>query len=199
MKLLNAIGLTAVYTAVLFATYLVHVWYLPVNVVFYAALTDALLATLIVVVIMAFLGRRIPLGGFEKGLLVTVWMLCGYAFAISVPTVLDRSLSFYILEKLDQRGGGIRQDNFAQVFTDEYISEFRLVDMRLTEQLESGTVVIENGCVKLTDFGRRLASVSRYFRRHLLPKKRLLAGEYSDALVDPFEGSSREPAGYECD
>ena len=198
MKWLLAIGLTIVFAGVLGAIYLIHVWYLTVDVVFYAALIDGLLATLIVAVITVILGRQLPFDGFEKVLLVTVWLLCGYAFAITVPTVLDRSLSFYILEKLEQRGGGIQRQSFADVFADEYMVEFRLVDVRLTEQLASGTIVIENGCVKLTDFGRRLASFSRYFRQNLLPKKRLLAGEYTDALVDPFRDSRRDSVGYEC-
>ena len=49
--------------------------------------------------------------------MLLVWLLLGYILAISVPTVLDRSLSFYILEKLQQRGGGIQQSRFNEVFT----------------------------------------------------------------------------------
>ncbi|WP_216074005.1 hypothetical protein, partial [Acinetobacter baumannii] len=71
--------------------------------------------------------------------LAAIWLLGGYVFAISVPTVIDRSLSFYILEKLQQRGGGIREDAFRQVFTEEYVREHHLVEVRLTEQLQSGT------------------------------------------------------------
>jgi hypothetical protein len=76
---------------------------------------------------------------FERAQLLVIMLLAGYALAISVPTVIDRSLSFYILEKLQQRGGGIRYAAFEQVFTQEYLKEHRLVDVRLTEQLESGT------------------------------------------------------------
>jgi hypothetical protein len=109
-----------------------------------------------------------------------------------VPTVIDRSLSFYILEKLQQRGGGILQSRFAEVFTQEYLKEDRLVDVRLTEQLQSGTIRIENGCVQLTPKGDNLASFSRYFRAHLLPKQRLLLGTYSDDLTDPFRHSTMQ-------
>ena len=84
------------------------------------------------------------------------------------------------------------------VFKDEYMPEFRLVDVRLTEQLQSGTIAIENGCVKLTPRGERLATLSRFIRTTLLPKHRLLAGVYTDALVDPFRASKKGPIGYEC-
>jgi hypothetical protein len=33
------------------------------------------------------------------------------------------------------------------------MKEARLVDIRLTEQLDSGTIVIKSGCVRLTDHG----------------------------------------------
>jgi hypothetical protein len=72
-----------------------------------------------------------------------------------------------------------------------------LVDVRLTEQLQSGTIVIRDGCVLLTDKGRDLAHVSRFFRNNLLPKHRLLMGKYSDALTDPFRHST-EDVRYRC-
>ena len=129
------------------------------------------------------------LGNFEKSLLIVIWLLAGYGLAISVPTVIDRSLSFYILEKLQQRDGGIKESSFEDVFTKEYVNEYRLVDVRLTEQLQSGTIVIENGCVKLTEKGYFLANFSRFFRHHLLPEKRLLRGNYTDVLTHPFQHS----------
>jgi len=129
--------------------------------------------------------------------MIIIWLVCGYALAISMPTVIDRSLSFYILEKIQQRGGGIRQDAFEWVFTQEYMKEHRLVDVRLTEQLESGTIDIKNGCVLLTEKGRRIANFSRYYRRNWLPKKRLLMGNYSDDLTNPFRDNLSSP-GYEC-
>jgi len=112
-----------------------------------------------------------------------------YALSITIPTVIDRSLSFYILEKIDQRGGGIKLGSMNDIFTKEYIVEHRLMDIRITEQLQSGTIKIVNNCVVLTDRGRCLSRFSRFFRKNLLPKKRLIQGEYTDDLVDPFSNS----------
>ncbi|WP_421569146.1 hypothetical protein [Stenotrophomonas sp. PD6] len=192
----NALLLTAVYVMLLLGIHFLHVRFFSVDVVFYAAMGDALLAAVLtgLLLLMPAL-RRFTLT--EKVLLVMVWLLGGYGFAISVPTVIDRSLSFYILEKLDQRGGGIRQDAFQDVFTKEYMVEHRLVDVRLTEQESSGTVRIEHGCVLLTDKGRRVAAMSRFYRQHFLPKQRLLLGTYSDDLTDPFR-HSRQDVTYHC-
>jgi len=198
VKFVSALLLTLLFVLLLGAAYVVHVWYFPVPVVLYSAILDAVIAAAIATLVLVLFGRRLPLGGFEKGLLVTIWLLGGFAFAITIPTVLDRSLSFYILEKLQQRGGGILRSELEHVFINEYIPEFRLMDVRLTEQLQSGTITLDNGCVRLTERGEMLASFSRFFRTNLLPRQRLLAGEYTDALVDPFKQSPTGRMGYEC-
>ncbi|NBS35430.1 MAG: hypothetical protein EBS82_06280 [Methylocystaceae bacterium] len=193
MKFLKTLLASFIFVFILFFVYFIHVTFLRVDVVFYSAIIDALVAaglSAIIIYAVKFFGN---LGLYEKFLLVCIWVLAGYAFAISVPTVLDRSLSFYILEKLQQRGGGIQVARMPDVFTQEYMKEHRLVDVRLTEQAQSGTIEIVDGCVKLTPKGERIASVSRFFRLHLLPKKRLLMGEYTDDLTNPFRNSIETP------
>lgn len=198
MKYLLALIASASFISALLLIYFLHVSYLSVNVVFYSAMYDAVIAAgLIGVVVFVLPILRNGLSTFERILLVIIWLLGGYAFAISVPTVVDRSLSMYILEKIQQRGGGIREEAMPEVFTQEYLPEHRLVDVRLTEQLESGTIEIVDGCVKLTNKGHRIANTSRWFRQNLLPKKRLLMGKYSDDLTDPFR-KSIERTDYQC-
>ncbi|MES2817574.1 MAG: hypothetical protein V4812_01125 [Pseudomonadota bacterium] len=198
MKIISATAATVLFVIVLVIVYCVHISYFRVGVVFYAAMADGVIATVLTAGVLCTVKFFRPLGIFEKIQLMIIWLLLGYALAISVPTVIDRSLSFYVLEKLQQRGGGITQAGFEQVFTQEYMREHHLVEVRLTEQLESGTLEIENGCVKLTERGAHLASFGRYFRKNWLPKQRLLMGSYSDDLTDPFR-NSRMPFDYLCD
>lgn len=177
--------------------YLVHIKFFSVNVVFYSAIFDGIFAAMVATVLLIKVPYFKGFSGFEKLQMTIIWLLVSYSLAISVPTVIDRSLSFYILEKLQQRGGGIQLARFETVFTTEYMKEHRLIDVRLTEQQQSGTLVIEDGCVRLTRRGEYLATFSRYFRQNLLPKKRMLMGEYSDDLIDPFRHSLQN-MGYEC-
>lgn len=197
MKFLKLVSAVAIYLIGLLAIYYIHSQYFRVNVVFYGVLFDVVLAALIFVPVLVLTRPFAVFTSLEKFQCFVIAIMAGYIFAISVPTVLDRSLSFYILEKLQQRGGGIRQDRFAEIFTQEYVREHRLVDVRLTEQQESGTIKIENGCVKLTERGERLAQFSGFFRKHLLPKQRLLMGSYTDDLTDPFRRSDKTVT-YEC-
>ncbi len=197
MKAGYALLATGLYVLLLMLVHVVHMRWLPVDVVFYAAIGDAVLAALLTGCLLLRRAWRLRLTALERGQLLVIWLLLGYAFAISVPTVIDRSLSFYLLEKLDQRGGAIRQERFADLFVEEYLVEHRLVDVRLTEQQASGTIVLQQGCVRLTERGRLLARFSRFYRQQLLPRQRLLLGNYSDALTDPFR-HSRERHDYVC-
>ena len=192
MKYLKLLTATVLYGLALLCIYLIHISYFKVGVVFYSAILDAVIAAVVALGFGLSIKWFRVFTVFETLQLVCIWLLLGYSFAISVPTVIDRSLSFYILEKLQQRGGGIKLDAFDQVFTQEYVKEHRLVDVRLTEQQQSGTVVIQDGCVKLTPWGQTLATSSRYFRNHFLPKQRLLMGKYSDELTDPFRNSANK-------
>jgi hypothetical protein len=197
MKFWRATIITILYLVVYAAVYLVHVSYFQVDVVFYSTLFDALIALLITATVFSLSRHFRIFNRFEKMQMLLIWLALGYILAITGPTVIDRSLSFYILEKIQQRGGGIRQDAFEAIFAREFIREHRLVDVRLTEQLESGTITIDDGCVELTAWGDFLATSSRYFRNHFLPKKRQLMGEISDHLTDPFRNSD-DDVQYSC-
>ena len=109
MKYFKFVVATAVYAILLLAIYVLHVRYVPVNVVFYSAVLDAVLATILAATLIATVRWFKVFTRFETLQLCCVWLLIGYSFAISVPTVIDRSLSFYILEKLQQPMGWICQ------------------------------------------------------------------------------------------
>jgi hypothetical protein len=195
---------TAVVTVVLcIAVFLVvntiHFQLLSVGVVLYDSLLDAAIATAIVYVASLILHRQDDgrLSVLERLLSITIGGLLCALYAVLGPAIIDRSLSIYILEKLEQRGGGIKFDALPGVFINEYIPEHRLTDIRVTEQLQSGTIRLKDGCVYLTTRGKAIVSFSRFYRLNILPKKREIMGEYTDALTDPFRNSVKDVT-YKC-
>jgi hypothetical protein len=197
MKFLASLGTSLLYAVLACLVYYLHIRFFKVDVVLYSAILDAVIAAALMTLLLYARKEFRLFSNYEKAQLGVIWLLAGSLVALGLPTVIDRSLSFYILEKLQQRGGGIQQAKFEEVFTREYVKEHRLVDVRLTEQQVSGTIRIENGCVKLTDRGARLAAFSRFFRANLLPRQRLLAGSYTDDLTDPFRHSQVQ-TDYQC-
>lgn len=189
MKFLKFLTLMLVFAVALAVIYVIHSWYFKVNVVFYSAIADGVLAAVVTLIVASTFKWFKTFNGFEKLQTFLICLLLGYGFAISVPTVIDRSLSMYILEKLQQRGGGIQLAAFEGVLKEEYTKEHRLADIRLTEQVQSGTIVIEKGCVKLTEWGQFVATTTIWFRQTLLPKNRLIGDTYSSELTLPFRNS----------
>jgi hypothetical protein len=182
-----------IYLIVYSLVYYGYINYFAIDVVFYSAIYAAALSLVIFILILRYFKLFKILSFFEKFNMVIIGGLLGYVVAISLPTVIDRSLSFYILEKLKQRGGAIQLSKFDYIFTNEYMREHKLVDIRLTEQSQSGTIIIDGDCVRLTSKGSWLANFSHFFRKNFLPKKRLLRGEYTDTLIDPFSRSDIAP------
>lgn len=193
MKYFRSLVAIVGYAVITLCIHMAHNRFFTVDVVLYSAIGDALMGGVVMTVLLLSAPYFKVFNPLERLQMLLICLLGGYVFAISVPTVIDRSLSMYILEKLQQRGGAIRQDAFEQVFTQEYVKEHRLVDVRLTEQMASGTITIDQGCVRLTERGEQIARATRFYRQHLLPRHRLLMGQYSDDLTDPFRHPPAPP------
>ena len=93
IKVGRIITITVSFVIALLAIYVVHSLYLRVNVVFYSAILDGMIATALCGVLLWLLPWFKVLGPVEKLQLIVIWLLLGYGYAISIPTVLDRSLS----------------------------------------------------------------------------------------------------------
>ncbi|WP_237213805.1 hypothetical protein [Falsiroseomonas oryziterrae] len=176
---------------VFMAVHIVHFRFFPVRVVAYAALLDVGIALVLSAAAwLLWLRRRLRTDGLESALFLAIATLVATLYAIMVPTVIDRSLSIYILEKLLQRGGAIREGAFEELLVREFFPEHQLVAVRLTEQLNSGTITISDGCVRLTRRGETTATWTRRYRTTLLPRHREIMGRFSDDLTDPFRHST---------
>jgi hypothetical protein len=157
------------YISLYLIIYLIHVNFFEINVIFYLEILQSFI----------------------------IFLLIGYSLSISLPTVIDRSLSFYILEKISAHDGSIKRSAMRDIFINDYINEYKLVEVRITEQVESGTIEVKGKCVNLTSKGKFIASLSSIFRKNFLAKKRLLLDEYTDVLTDPLK-SSTQNAEYLC-
>ncbi len=171
----------------------VHFQFVPVKVILWACLVDLILTLAVLIPAGYFLLRRKSALSLEESVLsVLLASVTVILYAVMGPTVIDRSLSIYIVQKLDQRGGAVAIDAVSDIFVEEYMPEFRLVDVRLTEQISSGTARVEGNCLVLTSKGRLLADFADFYRRTLLPQKRILMDEVTNQLTRPFDGAQQK-------
>ena len=192
MKYLYSIGFLIFFIFLLIIIYTIYINHFNVNVLLYSSLFCVLIS-LAIATIFLFSIKVKYLNLFEKILMLIICALTGYSLVLSLPTVIDRSLSFYILEKLNQRGGGIKVDKMDLVFTKEYLKEHRLIDIRLTEQLKTKTVIIDKNCLRLTSKGKKIVGFSTIFRQYFLPKQRLIRDKYTDELISPLDNETVIP------
>ena len=192
MKYLYSIGFLIFFIFLLIIIYAIYINQFNVNVLLYSSLFCVLIS-LAIATIFLFSIKVKYVNFFEKILILIICALTGYSLVLSLPIVIDRSLSFYILEKLDQRGGGIKIDKMDIVFTKEYLKEHRLIDIRLTEQLKTKTVIIDKNCLRLTSKGKKIVLFSTIFRQYFLPKQRLIRDKYTDELISPLDNETVIP------
>jgi hypothetical protein len=171
-----------------------YVWIslFKVNVVFYSSLYSTLIISFSLALIIFLKSYFNFFNLFEKFQIILVSILIGYIFSISIPTVIDRSVSIYLLEKLNQSGNQINYSDLENIFRNEYLKEHRVLEIRLTEQENSGTISIKGNCVSLTNLGKIISNFTLFFRSNFLPKNRLIMNNYSDELTNIFNKNRKE-------
>ena len=157
----------------------IHNKFFNVNVLLYSSLFDGFISTLITLVVL----KNKKINRFEFLLIGSLFLSATYILSISIPTVIDRSLSFYMLENIHHTGSGIRKSKLDDLIRIKYMNEYKVLDMRLTEQIQSGTISIAGECIQLTKFGKKIVNFSEFYRANFLPNKRLLLDSYSNELI----------------
>ena len=167
-KLNKLILIIILYLLVLLIINIINFLYFEVTVVFYSSLLDALISVLIISVAINLFKIYEP---FEKFQIIFICLLIGYIYSISVPTIIDRSLSIYILEEIYKNNkAGIKIDDLDELISKKYMREYRVKEMRVSEQLASGTIYIDNDTIFLTEKGRLISIVTTAAREYILPK-----------------------------
>jgi hypothetical protein len=157
----------------------IHNNFFSVNVLLYSSLFDGFISSLITLAVL----KNKKINNFEFLLIGSLLLSSTYILSISIPTVIDRSLSFYMLENIHKAGSRIPKNQLDNLIRNEYMNEYKVLDMRLTEQIQSGTITIDGECVQLTKFGKKIVNFSEFYRANFLPKKRLILDSYSNELI----------------
>lgn len=179
--------------------YFLHIKFFHINVLFYSSLFDVFISVIIVSLIFFYKNKFSAINLFEKYLILIIFALSGYIISMSVPALIDRSLSFYLLEKIYQSGQGISINKIDDLFIKDFVVKYDMINVRLTEQNESGTISINDGCAVITEKGKLLANFSKFFRSNLLPKYRGSVHQFNDNKnMQNFNLSNEELESYKC-
>ena len=81
-----------------------------------------------------------------------------YSFHVTLPTIIDRSISLYVLSRIDQERG-VTLEEMHNDFLAGYVSNYDSTCRRLEEQLVSGNVELRQGRYHMTQLGAGLLRV----------------------------------------
>ena len=139
MKFLKFILSILLYLSIFSLIYTIHVNFFYVSVVLYSAIFDSTLASIITIIILWNRSYFKLFTRFEKLQIFLIYLLIGYSLSISIPTIIDRSVSIYLIEKIKKNGGSVKKSALKE-FVKDYITELQVIEVRLTEQLKSGNI-----------------------------------------------------------
>ena len=82
-------------------------------------------------------------------------------FLITFPVTFDRSITMFLLARIEQHDGRLDMVGLQQLFVREYLGEMRQIERRVNEQSLSGNIRVEQRRIHITPQGRRLLAGSR--------------------------------------
>jgi len=82
-------------------------------------------------------------------------------FLITFPVTFDRSITMFLLARIEQHDGALDTARLEQLYVREYLGDMRQIDRRVAEQILSGNIRIDQGRIHITPQGRRLLAGGR--------------------------------------
>ncbi len=82
-------------------------------------------------------------------------------FLVLFPVTFDRSISMFLLARIEQADGQLDARALEAAFTREYLVDMRQIDRRVTEQTLSGNIEVRQGRIHMTPRGKALLSSAR--------------------------------------
>ncbi|MBJ7445849.1 MAG: hypothetical protein JHD32_16435, partial [Sphingobium sp.] len=84
------------------------------------------------------------------------------SFLIVFPVTFDRSITMFLLARIERQDGQLTPPMLEKLFVREYLGDLHQIDRRMSEQTLSGNIVQhDDGRIALTPQGRRLLSSAR--------------------------------------
>jgi len=81
-------------------------------------------------------------------------------FFVTVPVTLDRSISVFLLDRINSHEQGLTKEQLTGEFLSEYVEHHDAIGRRIYEQTASSNIVVSNGIIKISGRGRSFLRAS---------------------------------------
>jgi glucan phosphoethanolaminetransferase (alkaline phosphatase superfamily) len=150
----------------------IHFQFFYPKVILYSLILDIIITVLIILIILFLFNRSFY---FSKNLLLTFFFIFAITqslivYSLVIPTVVDRSLSIYLLNYL-KNNKPLKMSELTKIAQDNYIVDMQVIETRVNEQLATGSIIVNNDEITLTNKGKKLLLIFSFVKKYLLPKK----------------------------
>ena len=83
------------------------------------------------------------------------------SFLIVFPVTFDRSITMFLLARIERQDGQLDAAGLEQVYVRQYLGDMRQIDRRIAEQSLSGNIRVDQGRIHITPQGRKLLDGAR--------------------------------------
>ncbi len=161
------------YVGIFFSINIIHFHFFSPSVILYSLLFDIFLALIFLIIIILFLHSKEYL---IRDILLTTFFLISVTlslvlYAFVIPTAIDRSLSVYLLEKIETNNGSMTIAELDKIAREDYFDEMLVVDVRIDEQLATGSIEVIGDKVVITSKGKKMLTIFSFVKTYLLPDK----------------------------
>jgi hypothetical protein len=179
-------GLAGAYLVSFLLLYVVVRQVAPSPIIYYSSIGTLLLAAAVNVAATLVVGRfrRWSVRPVVLVPALATFVLTGYAFVITIPSLLDRSISHFLIGTLAEVGPeGADLDAIQRVFVERYVEGTTAIEKRLHEQVVSGNIAQDGRHYRVTPRGlsvyRTTLLLARLFNitdHYLSPLRRTSGG-----------------------
>ena len=146
----------------------IHLNLFTYSVFLYSSTFDLCLALLITYVFYGIFNKNFFL---NNKLLIAIFsylhFVTFFLFIIFFNVVIERSLSLYILERLNQTNP-LTIIELNENIRNNYFDDMNVIDTRIVEQISSGNITMHDNQIFLTDQGKSLVNFVRMYKKYFL-------------------------------
>ena len=107
-----------------------------------------------------------------------------YSFHITIPVILDRSISIQVMGTLTKQPMEIK--NLNEAFLQGYVDGYSTTCRRLNEQINTGNVVIKDGVVSLTKKGLAMQKIFNFIAEFLKVEDHYIKGNLDSNYIHHY-------------
>ncbi|MGL5839987.1 MAG: hypothetical protein ACRCY3_15955 [Sphingorhabdus sp.] len=145
------------------------------SILFYRGVFIAILSIIILSSIISIFSRKFVFIDLSIGIgAIALSFSFNICFLVLMPVTIDRSVTMFLLSRMEAAERPLTEQQLQQIFEDEYLGNMRQINRRIKEQSITGNVRITKDGVVLTEGGKLLLKGSRKIGRWFETDKRFV-------------------------